>query len=251
METENPVENPTPNVQPPVSQFGVPQAIFAGLVVIAVSIYISFGVPNNKAAVQGSITPADNSSATPQQPAVPVAVSVDDDPVLGDANAPVTLIEFSDFQCPFCRKFWRDTLPDIKKNYIDTGKAKLIYRDFPLPSIHPMAEASAEAGECAQEQGRFWDMHDKIFAEQDEIGDNTVSYTSDDLKKWAGEIGLATQAFDTCLDSGRYKDEVQKDLADGIAAGVQGTPSTFVNGQILPGAQPFATFQQAIDEALK
>jgi len=92
--------------------------------------------------------------------------TVDDDPVLGQANAPVTIIEFSDFECPFCRRFWQQTLPEIQKQYIDTGKAKLVYRDFPLSSIHPGAEPAAQAANCANIQGKFWEMHDLIFEKQ-------------------------------------------------------------------------------------
>lgn len=95
----------------------------------------------------------------------PAVVSTDDDPALGDPNAPVTIIEFSDFECPFCRRFWQETLPQIKAEYIDTGKARFVYRDFPL-SMHPGAFPAALAANCANQQGKFWEMHDKIFSEQ-------------------------------------------------------------------------------------
>lgn len=186
-----------------------------------------------------------------QQAGGVVNVSADDDAVLGDPNAPVTLIEFSDFQCPFCRKFYKETLPQIKKDYILTGKAKLIYRDFPLVQIHPGATPAAEGAECAKEQGKFWEMHDAIFDEQEKLGSGTVQFTADDVKKWAAKIGLNTSKFNQCLDSEKYKQEVEKDIADGSAAGVSGTPAVFVNGWLVVGAQPFAAFKVVIDEELK
>lgn len=177
-------------------------------------------------------------------------VSADDDAVLGDPNAPVTLIEFSDFQCPFCRTFYKETLPQIKKEYIATGKVKLVFRDFPL-SFHPGATPAAEGSECAREQGKYWEMHDAIFDEQDKQGSGTIQFTADDVKKWAAKIGLDTPKFNQCLDSGKYRQEVEKDLIDGSAAGVNGTPATFINGRLVTGAQPFAAFKAIIDEELK
>lgn len=179
-----------------------------------------------------------------------VDVSVDDDPVLGNKNAKVTIIEFSDYQCPFCRAFWKDALAQIKKDYIDTGKARFIYRDYPL-SFHPMAMPSAQAAECADDQGKYWEMHDKIFGEEEKLGQGTVTYAVDDLKKWAVAIGLNSAQFNQCFDSGKYKAEVEKDMADGTAAGVSGTPSTFINGRLVVGAQPYSSFKAIIDEELK
>lgn len=184
------------------------------------------------------------------QPSGPVNVSADDDAYLGDKNAPVTMIEFSDFQCPFCRKFMTDTLPQIKKEYIDTGKVKLVYRDFPL-SFHPGAAPAAEGAECAKDQGKFWEMHDAIFNEQEKQGSGTIQFGIADVKKWAAKVELDTAKFNQCLDSGKYKAEVGKDIADGTAAGVSGTPATFINGRLLVGAQPFAAFKAIIDQELK
>lgn len=175
----------------------------------------------------------------------------DDDPVLGNPEAPVTIVEFSDFQCPFCRRFYLSTLPEIKEKYVKTGKVKFIYRDFPLTSIHDMAKTYAEAGECADDQGKFWAIHDKIFNEQDKQGVGTVTdYTAADVKRWARELGLDGAKFDQCLDSGKYAAEVEKDFSDGEKAGVQGTPATFVNGRLLAGAVPFAQFKVLIEEEL-
>jgi len=187
--------------------------------------------------------------------------SVDDDAVLGNKNAPITIIEFSDYQCPFCRKFWGETLGQLKKDYIDTGKVKLVFRDFPLSSLHPMAQASAEAAECVREKGgdaAYFKFHDKMFEEQNIIDSGsatgavtkTAVYTNDDLKAWAKETGYDIAS---CLDSGKYKNEVLKDVSDAQAAGFQGTPGFLImksgesSGTPLKGAYPIDSFKQIID----
>ena len=183
-------------------------------------------------------------------------VSVDDDPAVGDKNAPVTVIEFSDFQCPFCRASYRDVLPQLKDNYVKTGKIRFVYRDFPLAQLHPSAEKAAEAGECADEQNKFWEMHNKIFDEQNKKGQGTVAFNITDLKSWASEIGLDTTKFDSCLDSGKYAQEVAKDISDGEVAGVQGTPTFFIGNSkdgyvVVPGAVPYSVFKQVVDQELQ
>jgi len=168
--------------------------------------------------------------------------SADDDPVKGEKTAKLTIIEFSDFQCPFCAKFYNDAYKQIDTEYIKTGKVKLVFRDFPL-GFHENAHKAAEAAECADEQGKFWEMHDKIFENQQAI---TIS----DLKKYAGELNLDKQKFDNCLDTDKYKAEVDKDMEDGSKAGVSGTPSFFINGQSISGAMPFEEFKKIIDAEL-
>ena len=177
-------------------------------------------------------------------------VGVDDDPALGDARAKVTIIEFGDYQCPSCRMFWHDVEPRLKKDYIDTGKVRLVFRDFPIVEIHPDAMLAALAAQCSVDQGKYWEMHDKIFREQYNRGDDLVRFKVADLKKWARDIRLDAAAFDTCLDSARYKDEVAKDKADGDSVGVPGTPMFFINGRGLGGAQAFPAFKKIIDEEL-
>ena len=218
----------------------VPMAIIIAGVLIAGAVFYS-----NKG-------PADQQGAIGQL-AGKVEVSADDDPFLGPENAKVTIIEFSDYQCPFCRSFWRDTLGQIKEKYIDAGKSvRFVYRDFPLSSIHPTAQKYAEAAECAQDQKKYWEMHDKIFEEQDKLGQGTISaYDLEDIKKWATELGLDSFNFNQCLDSGKYAAEVKKDFDDGSKAGINGTPSFFVNGKILVGAQPIQAFIQVIDSELE
>ena len=223
-------------------------------ILLIISIFTSgFGFGDNSSPTGGTVVNPGNNV-----PTGPVEVSADDDPVLGKDNAPVIIIEFSDFQCPFCRKFWTDTFEQLKTEYIDTGKVKLIYRDFPLDSIHPMAQKSAEAAQCANEQEKYWEYHDKMYGEQNILDggsiegpvQSTVTYTVNDLKKWAKDLGLDSGKFDSCLDDGKYEDEVKNDFQDGAQAGVQGTPSFFINGKQLSGAQPFSAFKQAIDAEL-
>jgi len=184
------------------------------------------------------------------QPTIPTGVAnvnaeslVDDDPVLGDENAPLTIVEFSDFECPFCERFRSQTFDQIKSQYIDTGKVKFVYRDFPLTSIHPMAQKAAEAAECADDQGKFWEYHDVIFERQ-----NLLSITS--LKQWAQELGLDTNEFNDCLDSGKHTNEVNKDAQDAQSAGGRGTPFFVVGNVPVSGAQLFANFQAAIESQL-
>ncbi|GIX46309.1 MAG: hypothetical protein KatS3mg131_0520 [Candidatus Tectimicrobiota bacterium] len=168
-----------------------------------------------------------------------VNVSVDDDPALGPAEAPVTIVEFSDFQCPYCRRV-QPTLKRLLREY--DGKVRLVYRDFPLRNIHPQAQKAAEAAQCAAEQRQFWPYHDRLFAaDRLEVAD---------LKQYAAELGLDVQQFATCLDSGKYAAEVEKDLQDGVRAGVSATPSFFINGQPLTGAVPYERFQELVEEAL-
>ena len=177
-------------------------------------------------------------------------IGIDDDPQLGDRNAKVTIIEFGDYQCPFCRQFWRETYPRLKKEYIDTGKVRLVYRDFPQEEPHPEALATAMAAECADDQGRYFEYHDKVFQEQDRRGRDVVRYRVADLKRWAEDLKLDTAAFNQCLDSNKYRDEARKDYADGMNVGISGTPIFFINGRVLAGAHPFAAFQKVIEEAL-
>lgn len=198
-------------------------------------------------------------TAAPVQPSGPVKVSVDDDPVLGNPKAPVTLIEFSDYECPFCKRTFEQLLPELKKTYIDTGKVKLVYRDFPL-SFHANAEKEAEAAQCAKDQGgdtAYYKFHDQIFTK---TTSNGTGLALTELSVIAKNIGLDGNKLQQCLDSGKFKDEVAKDIADGTKAGVSGTPSWIVGksskdglieGSLVVGAQPFAAFQTVIEEQLK
>lgn len=216
--------------------------ILVGILVVA--FFMNFGGDNTTGNVIDNAGEGSDTIPEQQQPPVVerVQVSVDDDAVRGDPDAPVTIIEFSDYECPFCGRFYTQTLDQIKTNYIDTGKVKMVYRDFPL-SFHPNAQKAAEAAECAGEQDKYFEMHDMLF-------DDQQSLNIDSYKKYAGELGLDQEEFDECLDSDAMADEVRKDFQDGQAAGVTGTPGFFINGKILTGAQPFSAFEAAIEAEL-
>ena len=191
-----------------------------------------------------------------KQPSIPLKISTDNDPVIGKLNAPVTIIEFSDFQCPFCAKFHLETLPLIMNEYINEGQVKLVFRDFPIQSIHPNALPASLAAECANEQGKFKEMHDKLFENQKEWSNQSLDNVMIVFTQYSLDIGLEEEKFDTCLKNGKYVEEIQKDLNDGRAYGISGTPGFFVgNDQIgfieLEGAQPFENFKKVIDSQLQ
>lgn len=169
-------------------------------------------------------------------------VSIDDDAILGDVSAPVTIIEFSDYECPMCGRFWETTFHELKQEYIDTGKVRFIFRDFAL-SYHKYAQKAAEASECAADQGKFWEYHDKLFA-------NQKSFSDQIFVQFASELGMDVGEFTICLNSRKYEQEVLDDFDAGVAAGIQGTPSFYVNGIPLVGAQPFEAFKEVIDAEL-
>ena len=163
-----------------------------------------------------------------------------DDHIRGNPKAAITLVEYSDFECPFCGRL-HPTMQQLLSEY--DGQIRLVYRHFPLNSIHPNAQKAAEASECAAEQGKFWEYHDLLFANQQSLG--TAS-----LKIYAGQLGLGQNQFDRCLDSSKYAVKVSADQQDGQINGVTGTPGTFVNGQLVKGAVPITTFQQIIQDLL-
>jgi len=167
----------------------------------------------------------------------------------GSDDAPVTIVEFSDYQCPFCRRAFEDAVAGIRKDYVDTGKVRLIWKDFPL-SFHPDAPKAANAARCAGEQGKYFAMHDKIFAGQGPSDLGTVAINASVYATYAKELGLNEAQFKTCVDTDKYAAQIQSDTNEGIAAGVSGTPTFFVNNQQIVGAQPYAVLKQAIDAEL-
>jgi protein-disulfide isomerase len=158
----------------------------------------------------------------------------------GNPDAPITIVEFGDYQCPFCSQA-ESTLTDLFKKY--NGKLKLAFRDFPLSSIHPFAQEAAEASRCAEAQGKFWPMHDAIYANQSKL-------TEADLIQTAGSLGVDQKSFAACLKSGAYQAAIQQDIEAGERAGVTGTPAFFINGRFVDGAVPEAQFEQIIDSEL-
>lgn len=253
--------------------------ILMGLVVVALLLTVAnliwtFDIDKKVASISSPNAAESEPKETDetQKPKI-VQVSVDDDPQEGSNDAPVTIIEFSDFQCPYCSKFIIGSgaaMPQIYEKYIKTGKVKLIFRDYPLP-FHENAQKAAETAQCAFDQGKYWEMHDKLFANQTALSVNN-------LKKYAQELGLDSKRFNSCLDSGQYTQEVKKDLQDGVTAGVSGTPSFFIaksapitvdanyvqsqaqagqyiikldgDGSVVIGAQPFGVFEKIIEEEL-
>ena len=173
-----------------------------------------------------------------EPPRTTVALDADD-PVFGPASASVEIIEFSDFQCPFCQRL-TDTLEQLKTEY--GGAIRLVFKDYPLPN-HAQAFKAAEAGNCANEQGKFWELHDTMFSRQSEL---EVA----DLKRHAGELGMDQAAFDACLDSGRFAEQVNADLMAGQQYGVSSTPTVFINGRAVMGAAPFAVFDEIIRDEI-
>lgn len=185
-------------------------------------------------------------SAEEQDSPEVISVSVDDDAIKGDVNAPVTIVEFSDFQCPYCARFATETYP-LLQDYIDEGVVRLIYRDFPIARSHPQAELAALAAECAGEAGddKYYEMHDKIFAG---LADWSGSEFARDLfLSYASEIDVEIEA---CLDDGALAEEVADDYVAAQSYGVTGTPTFFINGKKVVGAQPFAVFQALIEAEL-
>lgn len=168
-------------------------------------------------------------------------------PSLGNPDAPVTIVEFGDFQCPFCGRFFQTTEKQIIEQYVKTGKARFVYRDFAF--LGPESEWAANAAECANEQGKFWQYHDYLYNNQQ--GENQGAFSKDNLKSFARSLGLNAQQFDSCLDGDKYVEIVRRDTEEGRSAGVSGTPGTFVNGRLIQGAVPFAQFQAVIEEELK
>jgi len=189
------------------------------------------------------------------QPNMPLKISADNDPVIGNPDAPITIIEFSDFQCPFCARFHIQTLPTIMEEYIEKGDVKLVFRDFPLQSIHPNAVPASVAAECANEQGKFKQMHDILFEKQNEWSDLETVYAIELFNQYSEQINLEQEQFTSCLSTAKYVKEIQNDLNDGRTYGITGTPGFFIgNQQIgfveLKGAQPFESFKKVIDSQL-
>lgn len=247
------------------SPVSTPVAILIGSVLISLAILISGGAVQIKGFNAGKTGTTAGVPTASLSPAAPTAaeptsatVSMDDDPVLGNADAPVTVVEFSDYECPFCKRHFEQTYSQLKTNYIDTGKVKLVFRDLPLSFHDPLATKEAIAANCAREQGNdetYFKMHDALF---ETTTSNGSGMTMDQLYGLATKVGINADNFKSCIDADKYKDEVSKDLADAGAAGATGTPSFVigksgdeVSGKLIVGAQPYAAFQAEIDALLQ
>ena len=173
----------------------------------------------------------------PPRATIPVGAA---DPALGSSSAKVTIVEFSDFQCPFCLRA-SPTLKQVRQTYGD--KVRIVWKDFPLTQIHPQAFKASEAGHCAAEQGKFWEYHDKLFASQQAL-------QPESLKQYAKDMGLDATKFDACLDSSKFAERVRDGVSAGAQLGVNSTPTLYVNGRRLEGAQPYDVLASVIDEEL-
>ncbi|MBI1812902.1 thioredoxin domain-containing protein [Candidatus Peregrinibacteria bacterium] len=247
-----------PSDTPPVVAKSNPwMALSIGLLGLIAGYVVGAGVhPSLSAYVAPSPTAqAPTAPTAPAQPTPPAATApaTGVGPTLGKADASVTIVEFTDFQCPFCSRHFQQTFRDIKKNYVDAGKVKYELRMFPLTSIHQNAMAAAEAAMCANAQGKFWEMHDTLFSNQ-----GTWSGQSDPtatFKTYASDAGVNAATFARCLTNHTTQAQIQKDMADGSAAGITGTPGFWIEGpkgktQLVSGAYPYATFQTAFDSML-
>jgi len=222
----------------------IPGAIIvAGFIIAGAVVYT--GLPNGNSAIQ---TPPAEEPGQPSAAAVGEVLKIkEEDFVQGNRSAKVVIVEYGDFQCPFCGKFAKETKPQIYDNYVKTGKAAFIWRDFAF--LGEESFRASEAARCAGEQGKFWEYHDKLFANQN--GENEGAFADANLKKFAEDLQLDTAKFNLCFASGKYKAAIGASTEGGRRAGVRGTPATFVDGKFISGAVPFTTFKQLIEEALK
>ncbi len=173
----------------------------------------------------------------------------DDEPLdksLGAADAPIVVAEYADFQCPYCKDFADDSGRLLKEEYVDTGQVRFVYRHFAF--LGDESTWAAEAAECADEQGRFWDYHDRIFAAQG--AENSGAYSQENLKSFAAELGLDTERFNECIDTREYRSEVRQEYAEGQRLGVQGTPTLFVDGRLVRNGGDYDVLKAAIEAAL-
>ena len=218
------------------NKFLIPSAIVFASVVIAIAVIYSTKNPAPKAEINNGITAA--LAALP-----PVSSS---DFVLGDQNAPITIIEYGDFQCPYCAKFFKETESSVREKYVKTGKAKFIYRDFAF--LGDESFWAANAARCAGEQNKFWQYHDYLYSNQS--GENQGAFSKDNLKSFASALGLDKEKFNSCLDSEKYTILIQEETKTGGEAGVSGTPASFINGVLYAGALSTASFTKILDDEL-
>lgn len=217
--------------------------LLAGLLIAGAVLYTNSFKDGGQTAIV-----SDNTNQTP-----PAQVSLElnaEDVILGDPSAPVTLIEYGDFQCPYCGRFFSQTEPLIKEQYVRSGKVKFVYRHFAF--LGPESVEAAKAVECAKEQGKFWEFHDALYkAEVADGEEHNGNLNAALFKSLAGQLGLNVVSFSACLNSNKYADKIQRDYDNAVAAGVRSTPTTFVNSQKIEGAVPFASFKSLIDNLLK
>lgn len=230
--------------------------------------YLKQGNKTTETAVKTQPTQA-QPTVTPPQPGTKVQVKIDtDDPVMGNKNAKVTVVEFADYQCPFCGALsglnssmvsqmqakdstWQPFGTNFIKDYVNTGKAKFVYKDFAFlddGSDIGESQLSAAAALCAGDQNKYWEFHDYLYSHQQ--GENQGAFVRDKLKGFASSLGLDASKFNSCLDSKKYAQKVKNNTDYGRSLGVSGTPAVFINGQLLTGAQSYKTFKSLIESEL-
>lgn len=234
---------PNPDNTAPLQHFKpytllIPLAFIAGL---ALGFMLWGRTPAPAAEQAGDSPPAAPAASKSAQQIRRYEVIEDDDPVIGPDNAAITIIEFSDYQCPYCAKWHAEVFGRLREEYPE--QVRIIYRDFPLESIHPEAKPAAAAATCAHEQGKFWEYHDLLINAGNDLGQETYL-------AMAREVGLDSPSFQICIEEGRYLGEVQADLEYASGLGVRSTPTFFLNGIPLVGAQPYEIFQQVIEKEL-
>lgn len=220
----------------------LPIAIIIGAVIITGAIIYTRSPQEGTSLDQKSQEAAETTSPSEKESPEKITIA-EKDHIRGDFSAPVTIVEYSDFQCPFCQRF-HPTMQQILDDY--SGQVRWIYKHFPLDQIHPQARPAAEASECVWEQkgnDGFWQFTDLLFENQSKLGESLY-------RELAVQIGLDADQFNNCFSSRKYKDKVEADYQEGIKAGVRGTPGSFVNGQSIPGAVPYNTLKAAVDQAL-
>lgn len=224
------------------AQFILPGAILLAALIISGTLIFTRSQSGTKGTAQIG-------GGVPQEQGKPVDIKItSDDHILGNKDAKITIVEYSDFRCPFCERFYKQTESRLLKEYIDTGKARFVFRHFAF--LGPQSTWASEAAECAGEQGKFWEFHNWLYDNQAPESDLNY-YSKNNLIKYAGKVGLDTVQFTSCLNSDKYSKRVADDYSSGQAVGVTGTPTTFINGQKIVGAQPFESFKSVIDGLLK
>jgi protein-disulfide isomerase len=213
--------------------------------ILVAALLISGSLIYSTRAGKGAPTPSPAAGSENSAPVVvkEVSNSRSRDVILGDENAPVTVVIYGDYQCPFCERLYQGAEQQIRDQYVKTGKVRMIYREFPLDG-HPYARPASLAAECAKDQGKFWAFHDALFEQQ-------ANLPTMDFAKLAADLGMNRDTFSSCLAAKKYEPEVAASITEGTKFGVTGTPAIFVNGTLISGAQPFATFQSAIEAALQ
>ncbi len=181
------------------------------------------------------------------QGATTIQVDTSKSEILGDKSAKVEWVEFSDYQCPFCEKLHVGARKEVVEQYVKSGKVKMVFKNFAF--LGEESIWAAEAVECAKEQGKYWDYHDLVFSKQS--GENQGTFKKDNLRKWAEELGLDKVKFNECLDSEKYKSLIQSEYDEGVKAGVEGTPTVFINGEKIGGALPTEKYVELIEKYLK